>query len=299
MSKTIQVYNRATRSIFVEKVLGDFAMRCAYGNSASTWFTSKVLVRRNISNIMGMFYDSRLSKPMIRSFVRDFNINMSESELDLEKFACFNDFFTRKLVPAARPICNNPTHVASPGDGRLLVFPKINNQTVSHVKWAPIRLLDLFKCAPPLANIFDGGSCAILRLCPADYHRFHFPAAGVPGETRAIDGALHSVNPYALEQKIPVYCLNKRTLCEFNSNNFGKIAILEIGALGVGGIVQTYHPDASVEAGAEKGFFKFGGSTTILFFEPNKIRFDDDLVSNSENGTETLVRMGESIGVGI
>jgi phosphatidylserine decarboxylase len=298
MSSSINVYNRKQGSMFAEKVLGEFAMKCAYGNPASAWFTSNFLVRKNISQAMGLFYDSPFSKPLISSFVKDFDINISESARGISEFHSFNDFFARHLRDEARPVEQNPNSVTSPGDGRLLVFPVINNDTVSFAKWAPIRLLDLFSGNSKLTREFSGGSCAILRLCPTDYHRFHFPASGTPGETQEIKGLLHSVNPCALERKIPVYCLNKRTLCEFQSDTFGKIAILEIGALGVGSIVQTYETGKKLPKGAEKGFFKFGGSTTILFFQPHQIQFDSDLIEKSSHGIETLVRMGEQIASG-
>ncbi len=138
--------------------------------------------------------------------------------------------------------------------------------------------------------------CAILRLCPSDYHRFHFPTGGKIGVTKTVPGLLHSVNPYALEQKIPVYCLNKRTLSELDSYDVGKVLMMEVGALFVGTIVQTYRPTMTVAKGEEKGFFKFGGSTCILFFEKGSMKFDADLVENSRQGVETLVKMGEQIG---
>ncbi len=295
MSKEIHVYDRRSKKIFIEKVFGDFAMRCAYGNPTSAWFTSKIIVRNSVSRLTGKFYDSKLSKSMIPKFVLNYKIKLNESQKSVEEFLSFNDFFARTLTHTARPICENTLGVASPGDGRLLVFPKIENDTVAFVKWAPIRLIDLFNGNEELVRKFQGGSCAILRLCPSDYHRFHFPVAGTPNQTTTIKGLLHSVNPYALELKIPVYCMNKRTLCEFKSEHFGSILILEVGAFGVGSIVQTYNAQKHVNKGAEKGFFKFGGSTTILFFEKDHVLFDTDLIQNSEKGIETLVQMGEQV----
>ena len=104
------------------------------------------------------------------------------------------------------------------------------------------------------------------------------------------------MNPYALEHKIPVYCLNKRTICELDSDNFGKVLLMEVGALFVGTIVQTYRPGMQVEKGDEKGFFKFGGSTCIFFFEHGIMKFDEDLIQASNEGFETLVHIGEKIG---
>jgi phosphatidylserine decarboxylase len=295
--KTIQVFDRRTGSLFTEKVFGDFAMRCAYGNKTGMWFVSRLLVRQSISQLMGTYYDSALSKPQINSFMNDYKISSEECEKTPDSFSSFNDFFARKLKPHARPICAAAPEVASPGDGRLLVFPKISMGAITYAKWAPIQIRDLFDGDENLAHRFDGGACAILRLCPTDYHRFHFPVSGTPSRTRTIEGVLHSVNPYALENRIPVYCLNKRTICQIQSEDLGEVCYMEIGALGVGSIVQTYAPDTPLLKGAEKGFFKFGGSTVILFFEPGSIKFDDILVQNSSRGIETLVRMGERIAI--
>ena len=103
------------------------------------------------------------------------------------------------------------------------------------------------------------------------------------------------MSPYALEQGLPVYCLNKRTICELKNNDIGSVMMMEIGAMFVGSIVQTYRAGTQVQRGDEKGYFKFGGSTCILFFEKNKIKFDSDLVENSARGLETLVKMGDHL----
>ena len=51
-----------------------------------------------------------------------------------------------------------------------------------------------------------------------------------------------------------------------------------------------------VKKGEEKGYFEFGGSTIVLLLQYGKVRMDSDLIENSENGYETIVRMGERIG---
>jgi phosphatidylserine decarboxylase len=76
----------------------------------------------------------------------------------------------------------------------------------------------------------------------------------------------------------------------------GTVAILEIGATCVGSILQTYQPGAPVAKGGEKGYFAFGGSCVITVFQPGRVRFDDDLISASAQGLETLALMGEHLG---
>ncbi|MEN9528466.1 MAG: hypothetical protein RI932_339 [Pseudomonadota bacterium] len=298
-SKQINVVDRSTNESFVEKVYGDDVMKVFYGHPAGLAVTTKLLTNRVLSNIYGAYNDSAASKHKIEDFVEALGIDIAECSKDLVEYVSFNDFFARKLRPGARVVTEEEKAVASPGDGRLLVFPEIDETTVSFVKWAPIPLFELFNKNQELADRYRNGACAVLRLCPADYHRFHFPAAGKVGITKTVPGLLHSVSPYALEQGLPVYCLNKRTLCELKTNDMGTILQMEIGALFVGSIVQTYRAGTQVQRGDEKGYFKFGGSTCILFFEKGSIRFDDDIVRNSQNGLETLVKMGERLAVSL
>lgn len=296
-SKRIEVVDRRSGEAFVEKVYGDDAMKVFYGSAAGAAFTSRFLTNRFLSNLYGAYNDSGASKHKIEEFVSHLGIDVAEAEKDLASYASFNEFFARKLKPEARPITTDKDAVASPGDGRLMLFPAIDDGTVSHLKWAPIPLVTLFQENHSLVERFRGGSCGVLRLCPSDYHRFHFPVAGRVGITRVVPGLLHSVSPYALEQKIPVYCLNKRTICEMESDSFGRVVLMEIGALFVGSIVQTYRAGANMAAGDEKGYFKFGGSTSIFFFEKGAVRWDEDLVRYCGEGRETYVRMGERLGV--
>jgi phosphatidylserine decarboxylase len=51
-----------------------------------------------------------------------------------------------------------------------------------------------------------------------------------------------------------------------------------------------------VKRGSEKGYFRFGGSTLILFAEKDRVRMDEDLLLHSQDGIETRVLFGESIG---
>ena len=293
----IKVVNRVTGEQFEEKIYGEDAMKIFYGSPIVAQATEKLLTNKVISQMYGAFNDSILSKYKIEEFVNLMGINISECEKDITEYKSFNDFFSRKLKPQVRPINRKEGTIVSPSDGRLLVFPKLDDTTLSYVKWAPIRLIELFANNESLVERYKNGMCAVLRLCPSDYHRFHFPVSGKIGVTKNISGMLHSVNPYALEQNFPVYCLNKRTMAELDSNEAGKVLMMEVGAMFVGTIAQTYRPTLAVEKGEEKGFFKFGGSTCILFFEKDSIHFDPDLIKNSAEGLETLVKMGEQIAV--
>jgi phosphatidylserine decarboxylase len=191
----------------------------------------------------------------------------------------------------ARPFDKDPGMLVSPADGRVLVFPILDNHTFTPVKG---RFFDIRNMLPEYADRFTNGALAVVRLCPADYHRYHFPCAGNITEYRCLDGALHSVNPIALKRGPDVFGENKRCYTLIDSNTAGTVCFMEIGAFGVGGIVNT-RSSGRVEKMEEKGYFKFGGSTIVLLFEPDRIRFCADLVRNSAGGRETLIKVGQPL----
>ena len=293
--KIIEVANRATGKTFAETVLSEDGMRVLYGTRYGVALTSKFLSNQWVSKLYGAYNDSAASKHKIEEFASALNIDLAECEKDIAEYYSFNDFFARKLKSGSRPIAAGDRVIVSPGDGRLLVFPQVGQTTLSYVKWAPIKLLDLFGGREEHAKRYSEGSALVLRLCPADYHRFHFPLSGKVSIAHTIEGLLHSVNPYAIESELPVYCLNKRTICEIDSDFAGKVMFMEVGALFVGSIVQTYRAGMHVKKGDEKGYFKFGGSTVICFFENGAVEFDSDIIQNTTNGLETFVKMGEKI----
>ncbi len=146
-----------------------------------------------------------------------------------------------------------------------------------------------------MASLFEGGSLAVFRLAPQDYHRYHFPVNGILTETRQIDGPLYTVNPIAVN-KVDVFTENQRTVSIFDSVEFGKVAFVCVGATLVGSIVHTHPLQQQFAKGDEFGFFQFGGSTTILLFQKGRIEYDADLLQHSGRSIEVLLKMGERIG---
>jgi len=47
------------------------------------------------------------------------------------------------------------------------------------------------------------------------------------------------------------------------------------------------------------GYFAFGGSTILVLFKANTIKFDDDLLLNSSKPIETLMKVRDRIGVSL
>jgi phosphatidylserine decarboxylase len=107
---------------------------------------------------------------------------------------------------------------------------------------------------------------------------------------------LFSVSPIALAKQLAYLWTNKRTLTQLQTEDFGTILILEIGATCVGSIHQTYTPNQPVEKGAEKGYFAFGGSSTITIFEAGKVTLAKDLLENTSKQIELYARIGSAMG---
>ncbi len=298
----IRVYDRKHRVVFEEKVFGESGMRLLYENPIGSLLESTLLCRPEFSRLYGWYQSSRLSARGIEDFISRFEIPMDEYEAG--PFASFNDFFIRKLRPGSRPFEAEANRLSAPAEGRYLVFPSVTETTALPVKGAtlngPALLgIDSRRPAPGLAgidlNLFRGGPGFIARLCPVDYHRFHFPDSGKVLARTRIHGPLHSVNPIALGVRGDLLFRNEREVTILETKNFGKLAYVEVGAICVGKMVQTFSESRDFKRGEEKGYFLFGGSTVIVLGEPGRFRFDADLVEKSREGMECLVRLGEGI----
>ena len=145
-----------------------------------------------------------------------------------------------------------------------------------------------------LARRYCGGICAIFRLTVSDYHRYCYFDGGTKGENVFIPGKLHTVNPISTEL-YPIYKTNSREYTVLHTENFGDVVQMEVGALLVGRIV-NYHQEHRFCRGEEKGRFEFGGSTIVLLFEKNTVRFPEEIFEFSAKGYEKKVKMGEKIG---
>ena len=292
----IEFLNRRTGRVETEQVFGEGWLRFAYGNPVgrlSVW----LIARRAI---FSQWFGRRMSKPesalRVVPFITRYNLDVDEFAKSPFDYKTFNDFFYRALKPGARPIAGEDEVAVLPADGRHLVFPDIDAAGGFYVKGAKFTVRELLD-DEELATRFAGGAMVISRLCPVDYHRFHFPVAGVPRESRLVHGWLYSVSPIALRRRIRYLVENKREVTVVDGSPFGPVAMIEVGATNVGSIRQSFVPGRPVAKGDEKGLFAFGGSCVITLFTRGSIRFDDDLVAQSREQRETYARMGERLGV--
>lgn len=253
-------------------------------------FLLKILVSPAVSRLGGCFLDTGISRLLIPWFIRSHAIDMADYRP--KKYRSYNDFFTRRLTGGARKVDKTPEVLVSPCDSRLSVC-RIDEKNVFSVKGTSYTAESLLR-SRELAAEFAGGYVWVFRLCVEDYHRYIYVDNGeVSGQFR-ISGVFHTVNP-AANDCLPIYRENTREYCILQSEHFGKVIQMEVGALLVGKIEN--HPRGHmVRRGWEKGNFAFGGSTVILMTKKNTVCPDPDILENSGRGIETKVRLGERVG---
>ncbi len=297
MGEAIRYYDRQSKTVATEQIYGERWLRLAYETAAGRAAVALGVRRAWFSRWYGWRMSRAASAARVMPFIREYGLDMGDFAQAPETFASFNDFFSRALKPGARPIAaaDDPRIAVLPADGRHLVFPDVEAAAGFYVKGAKFSLAELLGDLA-LAQEFAGGGMVISRLCPVDYHRFHFPAAGTPGAARLINGWLYSVSPVALRRNLSYLVENKRYVTLLDTPAFGRVALLEIGATNVGTVQQRYEPGQPVSKGAEKGLFRFGGSCVITVFAHGRIRFDADLVAQSAECIETYAKMGERMG---
>jgi len=292
----IQYFNRYTQRVEAEQIYGEGFLRWIYGSLSGRLALHAVAKRGFFSRWYGWRMDRAASRAKVAPFIQNFRVDPGEFADAPESFRTFNEFFYRKLKPGARLIAGDARTAVFPADGRHLGFADVSRMEGIFVKGAVFSLGELLRDRE-LAERFQRGSMVLSRLCPVDYHRYHFPVGGLATEPRLVNGWLYSVSPIALRRNIRIFTENKRAITRIESPEFGTVLMLEVGATNVGSFEYTYTPNTRVAKGAEKGYFKFGGSSTITLFEPGRVKLDADLLVHTAERRELYARMGDRLGV--
>ncbi|MSU46455.1 MAG: phosphatidylserine decarboxylase [Lacunisphaera sp.] len=292
---SIRYYHRYKKTTETEQVYGGGWLRWTYETALGRFALWLLVKRAFVSRYYGWKMSLRASANKILPFIVEYDMDVDEFAKKPFSFKTFNEFFYRALKEGARPIAEGDHVAVLPADGRHLAFQTYDATDGFYAKGQRFDLA-AFLGDPALATEFAGGSMLISRLCPVDYHRFHFPVSGTPGEPRLINGFLYSVSPIALRQNLAYLWENKRMVTLLESPVFGRVAVVEIGATMVGSIMQTFVPGRAVVKGEEKGLFKFGGSCVVTIFQRGRIKLDADLVKHSAEGLEVYAKMGDRPG---
>ncbi|HIZ50762.1 MAG TPA: phosphatidylserine decarboxylase [Candidatus Pseudomonas excrementavium] len=249
---------------------------------------------------------SWVKNPFINWFVKRYQVDMSQAvEPDPTAYRCFNDFFTRALLPDARPLDAGEASILCPADGAISQLGKIEHGRIFQAKGQSFSVLELLGGNPVHAEQFQGGEFATVYLSPSDYHRVHMPLGGTLRDMIYVPGKLFSVNQTTAENVPELFARNERVVCLFDTDA-GPMAVVLVGAMIVASVETVWaglvappqrqlrsesygHSAPELERGAEMGRFKLG-STAIVLFAPGRARWDEHLTAGS------LVRMGQKMG---
>ena len=282
-------------SLKKEQIYGEKWLRFSYENLLGKIGLWAMVRRAWFSKWYGNRMSAAKSREKVKPFIKKYGLDESEFLNPAESYRTFNDFFYRKLRPEARPIDKDEHSVVFPADGRHFVIPDLSKIKHVYAKGQSFDLPALFGSSE-LAKPYANGSMIISRLCPVDYHRFHFPLSGKIGDSTLLNGTLLSVSPIALRKRFSIFWENKRYLSFLENHIIGNVAQFLIGATCVGSVHLTTKKDSLVLKGQEYGYFSFGGSCVMTIFPPNTITFTKYISEWSENGIETYGRMGEKVG---
>jgi phosphatidylserine decarboxylase len=270
-------------------------------------FLQRITPQHLLTRLIGWLADVRapwFKNLFIACFIKKYRINMKEAAIeDYRAYPTFNEFFIRKLKPELRPITQEATTIISPADGAISQIGKITQNQLLQAKGHYFDLESLLGGNAELAHSFYDGNFATIYLAPHNYHRVHMPLDGKLVQTIYVPGKLFSVNQQTAEQIPQLFSRNERLICVFESDA-GRFALIFVGAMIVGSI-QTIWMDNPIRndevltesfmypipltKGAEVGHFKLG-STVILLFEKDRLKWQQNLQANSE------IQMGQLLG---
>lgn len=284
----MKIYVRQDKSFIDDRQYGGKSLERLY----NTWYgrvLSKFILLPVFSTMATSKDRKSSSVKKIAPFVDEYKINMSDFE-DRE-YESFSDFFTRKIRPGKRPFESSLDVIISPADSKVLCYD-IGSDLKFTVKGSVYTPDEIVGNTIDLSG-FAGGKALVFRLSMDDYHHYCHIDSGKISESYEIKGKLHTVS--SISSKYKIYKENHRIVNILDTDHFGRVIYIEVGALLVGRIKNNGR--TVFEKGEEKGYFEQGGSTIVLFFEKDRINVDPDILEMSGNGIETKVKMGERIGV--
>ncbi|MFT6631650.1 MAG: phosphatidylserine decarboxylase [Bacteriovoracaceae bacterium] len=298
----ITIHNRNTGNKEIEKVYGHKAVEFAY-NTFLGKILAPIVASRTVSKLYGKTQDSLKSGKKVPQFIKDFSIDLDiyekgsfKTEKIENSYKSFNEFFIRTFKKGKRGFVTEPNRMGACAEARYFGYDAITDDLKVPVKGSMLKAIDLIGNSD-LAKDFVGGPLMIARLCPVDYHRYHYPDNGKTVKSYQIPGDFHSVNPIALKFRGDIFIKNERRVSILETENFGKLAYIEVGATCVGKIIQSFNEDNSFKKGDEKGYFLFGGSTVIILGEPGKWKPSSDILENTKLGVETYLHLGDEVAI--
>jgi len=242
--------------------------------------------------ILAAYQNSRLSARKVAPFIRKHQINMDEFEP--VAYRSYAEFFERRFRQGVRPFPSEPASMGAFAEARYLAWERLDQTQEFPIKGHSLDAAHILGSASH-ARDFADGPVILARLSPMDYHHVHYPDNGRTLGHDRMGGRLWTVNWHALLNKPDILFENERHISILEMHNFGRIGFVEIGALSVGRIVQVHFADKPFQRGEEKSVFRFGGSAIAVFGQAGRWRPSADVLKNTGNGIETMLRLGEEV----
>lgn len=160
----ILVYDRRSKVIVEERVPAIFslAMRNMYQSTLGALLMREGYFSRltRMSESKGRYMDSPESVHDIAPFVRTFKheIDLTEVDEPADGFKTFNEFFSRKLLPGARPVAEpgDPFVISSAADCRLMAYATVQEAARFWIKGRAFSLAGLLGSSEEAALFLYG-----------------------------------------------------------------------------------------------------------------------------------------------
>ncbi len=287
----LPIWDRRAEKL-IEEFMGDHpsTYESRPRHSLTQWLESEPLYDR----LLATYQNTRRSARQIEPFIRKHNIDMREFKPVI--YRSFAEFFDREFRPGARIFVAAPDEMAAFAEARYFGWERLKADQQFPIKGHSLsteKILGDDKRASP----FIGGPVLLARLSPMDYHHVHYPDDGMTLDIARLGRSLWTVNWRALQNQPDILLRNERQIDILETKNFGRLAFVEVGAMSVGRIVQVHPRETAFQRGDEKSVFKFGGSAIVVFGEPEKWRPADDILQHTAQSIETLVRLGDTVGM--
>ncbi len=258
-------------------------------NVFSSWFIAFI-------NARAQYLDTERSAAILAQWMKYPDLRINEYIVPKGGFKTFNEFFLRKVKPEARPLDgkDDSSVIVSPADGSICQIYAEDLDTNYKIKRDVINIRQALNNSP-YADKFIGGAVVDILLWFTDYHHFHAPISGKIVSIGEYAGSYNynfrNVNWYRQLAK------HKRSCYIIETENFGLVAMIPIGFWTVGSIVTECKLGDYIKKGEEIGYFKYGGSSILLVFEPNAVKFTIPIPVQDNGDKGIPVKVRQKIGI--
>lgn len=241
------------------------------------------------------YLTSEASRSVLNTSARGWKCKRARERIGIEEFehdpkdphwgfASWNDFFTRRLKPGARPVAlpDDPKAIVSPCEATpYRIARDVRREAEFWIKGQPYSLHDML-AGDPAADALVGGVVWQAFLSAFNYHRWHSPVGGTILKTRLVEGTYFSESESEGEDpagpdnsQAYLSHVAARAIIHIRADDpaIGEMVVMPIGMGEISSCVidAPIKPGARVQKGQELGYFQYGGSTLCCLFRPGAI----------------------------